>query len=312
MKPTNQSTNQSTNQPTNQSTNQPTNKTTLKTILLVFLFSFLFLPSAVFALDFDGALKEVTITDTGGTNTPPSAVISRTIVSQDPLIVDFDASGSTDSDGSVAEYRWDFGDGATGIGATVSHTFSTSGIFPVTLNVVDEAGAIALKQIFITVAPSVEVQINLWEDEHQTPVLESFTNPGLINYHDGNWDEFDYTGRPFPSIMAGHNETENNGLQLMHFHAENIANGQYEVWANLYTGRHTRHYYGYSEAEALAESSFVDNVQDEGGSDQHEEYLLGTIEITNGSFNLWAGDADILSGRDYLYGWAWIKLIPDE
>jgi len=164
----------------------------------------------------------------------------------------------------------------------------------------------------VTAAPLVEVQINLWEDEHQTPVLESFTNPGLLNDHDGNWDEFDYTGRPFPSILAGHNEAEDNDLPLMHFHAENIANGQYEVWANLYTGRYTRHYYGFSEAEALAESRFVDNVQGEGGSDQHEEYLLGTIEITDGSFNLWAGDADILSGGDYFYGWAHIRLVPDE
>lgn len=141
-------------------TNQQIDKTALKTILLIFLSSFLFLPPAVFALDFDGALKGVTITDTSGTNTPPSAVIYHTIVSQDPLVVDFDASDSVDSDGSIVEYRWDFGDGATGIGTTVSHTFSTSGIYPVTLTVVDGAGAIALKQISITTSPQVDIAVN--------------------------------------------------------------------------------------------------------------------------------------------------------
>ena len=136
--------------PTNQLTSSNlTNKTALKTILLFFLSSFLFLPSAVYALDFDGSLKGVTITDTSGTNTPPNAVISHTTVSETPFQVNFDAGGSSDPDGSISEYRWDFGDGSTETGAAVSHQFVTEGPFPVTLTVVDNMGGMALSQVAI-------------------------------------------------------------------------------------------------------------------------------------------------------------------
>jgi hypothetical protein len=164
---------------------------------------------------------------------------------------------------------------------------------------------------FTVTVSSIETTINLWEDDHQDPVLTTFTNPALLNDHDGLWDEFWYTsGRPYPTILAGHDEWENNGLQPMHFFASDIPNGRYEVWANLYTSRTTRHYFGFTEAEALAQTRWVDNVAGAGGSDQHEEYSLGVVEINSNRFDLWAGDGDVLSGTPYFYGWAWVRLEP--
>jgi PKD repeat protein len=53
----------------------------------------------------------------------------------------FDASGSFDLDGYIAAYVWDFGDGTTGSGATVNHTYATGNPHLVTLTISDEGGA---------------------------------------------------------------------------------------------------------------------------------------------------------------------------
>lgn len=75
----------------------------------------------------------------GGTgNNPPTA--SFTFSCTD-LACDFDGSGSSDSDGSISGYSWDFGDGNTASGAFVSHTFAADGDYTVTLTVTDDAGA---------------------------------------------------------------------------------------------------------------------------------------------------------------------------
>jgi hypothetical protein len=52
----------------------------------------------------------------------------------------FDGGGSVPGESEIAAYRWDFGDGATASGESVSHAFSGTGTFPVTLTVEDEWG----------------------------------------------------------------------------------------------------------------------------------------------------------------------------
>jgi len=61
------------------------------------------------------------------------------------VVVDFDASASYDSDGSIVSYHWDFGDGNTASEATVSHSYVDDGEYSVTLRVVDDDGAVGSK-----------------------------------------------------------------------------------------------------------------------------------------------------------------------
>ncbi|SDI46871.1 Serine protease, subtilisin family [Actinokineospora alba] len=52
----------------------------------------------------------------------------------------FDAAGSTDTDGTITGYAWDFGDGTTGTGKTASHTYGKAAYYSVRLTVTDNAG----------------------------------------------------------------------------------------------------------------------------------------------------------------------------
>lgn len=54
----------------------------------------------------------------------------------------FDAGGSTDSDGQVTRYDWDFGDGqtASATSAQAAHTYASPGAYTVTLTVTDDIG----------------------------------------------------------------------------------------------------------------------------------------------------------------------------
>jgi myo-inositol-hexaphosphate 3-phosphohydrolase/PKD repeat protein len=53
------------------------------------------------------------------------------------------AAGSADPDGSIRSYRWDFGDGASASGRTVTHRYGAPGTRTVTLTVTDNQGATA-------------------------------------------------------------------------------------------------------------------------------------------------------------------------
>ena len=61
-----------------------------------------------------------------------------------PLAVRFDASASTAPCGTIVKWQWDFGDGTTGAGRRVTHTYSTPGTYQVSVKMADKAGHINL------------------------------------------------------------------------------------------------------------------------------------------------------------------------
>ncbi len=75
-------------------------------------------------------------------NQPPAAVFAMTLGRVNPGdSVTFDASGSTDSDGSIVSYSWSFGDGATAQGVSQVHAYAAPGTYTVALTVTDDRGA---------------------------------------------------------------------------------------------------------------------------------------------------------------------------
>ena len=72
-------------------------------------------------------------------NAGPTASFTAT---ENGLSVTFNASGSTDGDGNVVGYSWNFGDGQTSTaGPTVTHTYAAANTYTVILQVTDDDGA---------------------------------------------------------------------------------------------------------------------------------------------------------------------------
>ena len=77
----------------------------------------------------------------GPANTAPVAQMSADVTSGSaPLAVAFDATGSTDADGTIINFFWDFGDGTSANGGTASHTYAP-GTWTAQLLVTDDKGA---------------------------------------------------------------------------------------------------------------------------------------------------------------------------
>ena len=104
------------------------------------------------------ATATVTIDQTGSdtnnvtvdnVNDPPVAAFTYSCTD---LSCDFDASGSSDSDGTIASYSWDFGDGDAGSGVTASHPYAAAGTYPVALTVTDDDGATNAETQSVTVS----------------------------------------------------------------------------------------------------------------------------------------------------------------
>jgi hypothetical protein len=66
--------------------------------------------------------------------------------------VNFNGTSSSDPDGSVTAWAWNFGDSHTGPGSTISHSYSVAGTYSVTLTVTDSAGntATLIKAVHVT------------------------------------------------------------------------------------------------------------------------------------------------------------------
>lgn len=112
--------------------------------------------------DDDGATDDASVTVTVVDNDAPLAVIAAPAAGALAESLHFDGSGSSDPDGQVVAFTWDFGDGTGGTGPSLDKVFEQSGVFTVRLTVTDDRGASGQAEHTVTI---------------------SDTPPG----HDGNW-----------------------------------------------------------------------------------------------------------------------------
>jgi PKD repeat protein len=68
----------------------------------------------------------------------------------------FSNDGTWDSDGSIASYSWDFGDGASSSAPAPTHTYANYGTYQATLTVTDNGGAVATATHPVTAAKALQ------------------------------------------------------------------------------------------------------------------------------------------------------------
>lgn len=90
---------------------------------------------------FEGDRQTVALFDSVHVNQPPTAWAGgdRRFTAGTPIV--FDGTVSEDPDGRIIRYEWDFGDGNTGVGARVDHTYRRAGTYNVVLTVTDNSGS---------------------------------------------------------------------------------------------------------------------------------------------------------------------------
>ncbi|MEA3361562.1 MAG: PKD domain-containing protein [Thermodesulfobacteriota bacterium] len=140
--------------------------------------------------------------DTGAVpsnNKPVASATGTPLSGEAPLSVLFNGSG-TDSDGSIVEYAWDFGDGATSSAQNPSHTYSSDGTYTTTLTVTDNDGATRNATVSISVSEKTQysptAEISLDKSTGTAPLIVNFSGAGsdidgYISFF--NWDFGDGT-----------------------------------------------------------------------------------------------------------------------
>jgi YD repeat-containing protein len=126
--------------------------------------------------------------------TKPNPVTTNTPVS-------FNASASSDPDGSIVKYEWDLdGNGSyetdTGSGATATSTYSSAGEYQVGLRVTDNTGATATTTRTVTVGGAYSAAIG--------------STPGLVDY----WRLGEKSGSAFADIVGPSPATLKGGVTL--------------------------------------------------------------------------------------------------
>jgi len=124
-------------------------------------------------------------------NQPPNASFSYSPTNPEVgESITFDASGSSDPDGSVVSYEWTFGDGTSATGETASHTYSSEGSYSATLTVTDGDGS--------TDSVTNTIQIT---NSPPSGAITSLTDTGYyfwgvfwVTQYDVQWSATDETG----------------------------------------------------------------------------------------------------------------------
>ena len=108
-------------------------------------------------------------------NMPPVASLTHApTFGEAPLEVTFDASGSSDPDGHIVRFDWDFGDGhtLTDGGPIVSRTYTALGSYTATVTVLDNEGGTGSASVLVQVTDGSLLTPEITEWPVASPIIE--------------------------------------------------------------------------------------------------------------------------------------------
>ena len=206
------------------------------------------LPEGVEDVNPDNNVSEDTVTIRAIEKEPP--VASFTYSPYSPKVgenVTFDASESYDPDGGeIIQYSWDFGDGKTGYGKVVTHSYESEGTYYVTLTVIDDENQSRTLTQPITVlaeipAPKFEITMEPWCTNGTYPEWKNIT---VCNVGGGCITKIDIThpvGYKFGKLITplGWKVNYNPDMRLITLEAEypsaGISEGECEVFRIMFS-----------------------------------------------------------------------------
>jgi PKD repeat protein len=191
---------------------------------------------------------------------PPVAAVSANPISgTTPLTVSFSSVNSSDADGTIVSYSWNFGDGTTSTEPNPVHIYNSAGTFTAVLTVTDNSGLTDTDSVVITAsqAPNTAIYVN--------GISMSLVSNGrntsaraVITVNDGN-------GAPRPNVTVTGNWS---GLTTGNFTGTTNTSGQVVITSasTKKTGTFTINVtnlsasgYTYNPAQNVATSASISN-----------------------------------------------------
>lgn len=128
------------------------------------------------------------------------------IATVDHMTVYVDGSGSSDPDGTVVSWNWDFGDGGTAVGATASHTYAFPSRFVITLTLMDNDGLTSTMHQYANIVDLLPVAAFTYATDGLTVSVDasgSSDDYGIVGYA-WNWgDGMTGTGKTATHTYGG-------------------------------------------------------------------------------------------------------------
>jgi mannan endo-1,4-beta-mannosidase len=146
-------------------------------------------------------------------NRPPVAAF--TVSPKDAFTgdnINFDASASTDPDGQVHIYSWDFGDGTEGSGKNIIHKYKAPGTYTIKLTAFDEQGLANSVTDTVTISTATGDNAN-------------------VNFEDGTLQGFTTNDSSLTTLSVT-NEKAYQGTKSMKWDAVATANGKVDAEIN--------------------------------------------------------------------------------